>query len=377
MIILISKINRISKALLFSLILLLGMNYFLNFSCVFAANEKEANMNNPFGVLEFLHWCHDWNNYKYSCSLEVEKSLKLMKESGVGWVRVDFLWQDIEPKPGEFNFDKYDNIVELADRYGINILGILDYTTDWASSCGKWNCPPEYNQLFIKFAVKVASRYAGRVNYWEIWNEPDSGTYWVPQDGMKSYCVLLKDVYIALKNVNPRCKVLNGGLANGLASVNRLYDNGAKDYFDILNVHYFENPVNKNAIKGVIAYPKLCRKVMDRHGDKNKKIWITEIGCPGVKRGLNTENWWIGKNPNEKQQALWVAEVYGKLLKDASVEKVFWAFFRDTKNHWGTGVDYFGLIRWDFSKKPSFNLYKKCYSEWKRVGIEGLKERDY
>ena len=366
MIILISRTNLINKIYAVLAILFLGVFFISNLSYAQPEREKEANMNNPFGVLEFLHWNHDWNNYKYASNKEIEKALKLMKEAGVGWVRVDFLWQDIESKPGEFNFDKYDNIVGLADKYGINILGILDYTADWASSCGKWNCPPEYGELFIKFAVKVANRYAGRVNYWEIWNEPDSGTYWVPQDGLKSYCVFLKDVYIALKKANPSCRVLNGGLANGLASVNRLYDNGAKDYFDILNVHYFENPVNKNAIKGVMAYPKLCRKVMDRHGDQNKKIWITEIGCPGVKRGQKTEDWWIGRNPTESRQALWATEVYSELLKVPSVEKVFWAFFRDTKNHWGNGVDYFGLIRWDFSKKPAFKAYKKCYENWKK-----------
>ena len=31
--------------------------------------------------------------------------------------------------------------------------------------------------------------------------------------------------------------VLNGGLAQGLASVNKLYDNGAQGSFDILNIH--------------------------------------------------------------------------------------------------------------------------------------------
>ena len=332
-----------------------------------SAEEESLNMDNPFGVLEFLHWNHDWNNYKYPSSKEIEKALKLMKAAGIGWVRVDFLWQDIEPKPDEFNFDKYDRIVELAAKYGINILGILDYTTDWASSCGQWNCPPEYNELFVKFSVKTAARYKGKVNYWEIWNEPDSGTYWVPQDGLKSYCSLLKNVYIALKKVNPECIILNGGLANGLASVNRLYDNGGKNYFDILNIHYFGSPLRKNAIKGVIAYPKLCRKVMARNGDGEKKIWITEIGCPGVRRGEKAENWWAGDNTAESEQALWVSEVYNQLLKNNSCDKIFWAFFRDTKKHWDNGVDYFGLIRWDFSKKPSFNAYKKCYQNWKKI----------
>lgn len=325
-----------------------------------------SNMNNPFGVLEFLHWDHPWNSYKYSSGDDLEKAVLLMKEAGVGWVRMDFLWSDIEPAPREFQFAKYDNIVEILSRNNINILGILHYSTDWASSCGQWNCPPADNQVFVDYAVKVADRYRGRIKYWEVWNEPDSRTYWAEQDGLKSYCVLLKDVYLALKQVDPGCKVLNGGLANGISSVNKLYDNGAGKYFDILNLHIFESPFNEGAIKRMTSYPKLAYKIMSRNGDAHKKIWITEIGCPGLKQGLYTPNWWLGQNPDEEQQAEWVGEVFTQLIYEASVEKVFWAFFRDCDNHWGTGVDYFGLLRWDFSKKPAFFTYKECFRQWKQ-----------
>ena len=73
----------------------------------------------------------------------------------------------------------------------------------------------------------------------------------------------------------------------------------------------------------------------------------------------------MGNNPTECQQAAWVEEVYTVLLKDPQVEKIFWAFFRDTKKHWNNGVDYFGLLRWDYSIKPSFKVYKKCFQKWK------------
>ncbi|MFA4993509.1 MAG: beta-galactosidase [Candidatus Omnitrophota bacterium] len=325
--------------------------------------DKE-NLNSPFGVLEFLHWNHSWNNYKYSCGLDLEKAASLMQEAGVGWVRVDFLWQDIEPQEGNFDFVKYDCIVQVLRSKGIHILGILHYSADWASSCGEWNCPPKDNKLFINYTNKVIQRYKDQVKYWELWNEPDSSTYWKEQDGLKSYCVLLKEVYAAAKQIDPECKILNGGIANGMSSINKLYDNGAKDYFDILNIHFFENPLNPGSIKAVESYPKLAYKIMRRNGDGDKKIWITEIGCPGVKRGLKVGRWWMGKNPTEGQQARWLKDVYTQLLKDPQVEKIFWAFFRDTKNHWNNGVDYFGMVRWGFSRKPSFYAYQECFRKW-------------
>lgn len=331
-----------------------------------SAYLDKINMNNPFGVLEFLHWNHPWNSYKYSSTLDLERSITLMQEAGVGWVRLDFLWSDIEPQEGKLDFAKYDDIVKLLKSKGIHILGVLHYSTDWASSGGEWNCPPRDNKVFVKYVTEVIQRYKSKVKYWEIWNEPDSATYWKEQDGLKSYCILLKDVYSAAKKADPECKILNGGLANGLASINRLYDNGAKDYFDILNLHFFQNPLYPNVIKAVASYPKLAYKIMQRNGDADKKIWITEIGCPGVKRGLKTDNWWAGKNPNESLQGKWLKSVYAELLKNPKVEKVFWAFFRDTLDHWKNGVDYFGLVRWDYSCKPSFKSYQNSFKKWKK-----------
>jgi hypothetical protein len=331
------------------------------------AGLNQANFDNPFGVLEFLHWNHPWNYHKYSRNRDLEEASSLMQSAGIGWIRLDFLWEDIEPVKGKFDFAKYDNIVELLRRKGIHILGILNYSTNWASSCGEWNCPPKDNALFVNYARKVIQRYKHQIKYWEIWNEPDSATYWKQQDSLKSYCLLLKEVYLAAKTIDPDCKILNGGLANGLPSIHYLYDNAAKDYFDILNLHFFQNPLlGKSAVKAVANYPKLAYKIMVRNGDADKKIWITEIGCPGVSAGLKTDNWWLGENPDEAQQAGWVKEVYTELLKDPQVKKVFWAFFRDTKKHWDNGVDYFGLLRWDYSAKPSFQAYQECFQEWKK-----------
>lgn len=345
--------------------------FFINFTALAIEQHKKEEVSvmrkeSPFGVLEFLHWNHDWNGYKYSTNEELEKIAKLMKEAGVDFVRMDFLWGDIEPCEGSFDFEKYDTIVNIMAENKINILGILDYTAPWAAEDCDWNSPPMENKLFVAFAIRVINRYKDKIKYWEVWNEPDSGVYWKKQDALKSYVVLLKEVYKAAKIVDPECFILNGGLAGGLLSVNRLYEQGAKDYFDIMNIHSFETPMHQNAIKAVEAFPRLVYKTMKRNGDAYKKIWITEIGCPGVKRGLKVKDWWMGRNPNEKQQADWVKQVYVGLLKDKNVEKIFWAFFRDTNKHWDDGVDYFGLVRWDFSKKPSFTKYQEIYESWKR-----------
>jgi hypothetical protein len=74
----------------------------------------------------------------------------------------------------------------------------------------------------------------------------------------------------------------------------------------------------------------------------------------------------MGENPNEEEQAEWVKRVFTELTRDETIERIFWAFFRDCKDHWNNGVDYFGLLRWDFSKKPAFFSFQKSFRDWKK-----------
>lgn len=325
---------------------------------------QKLNAASPFGVLSFLPWNEEWNNHQYPDTASRSRAVKLMKEAGVGFVRIDFCWEALEPSPGEFRFERFDEIVSLVTGEGMHILGMLHYSAPWASSSGRWNCPPDDTRLFVNYARQVIRRYKDRIKHWEIWNEPDSHVYWEPQDGMQAYVGLLKAVYQAAKEEDPGCRILNGGLSKGLSSVNRLYDSGAGGSFDILNIHVFEAPSNPQAIEAASAYVRLAYKVMERNGDAAKRIWITEIGCPGVPRRSGIPDWWAGRNPTEQEQADWVRQVYARLTDHPYVEKIFWAFFRDTDRHWNNGTDFFGLIRHDFSGKPSYAAYRRCFKQW-------------
>ena len=111
--------------------------------------------------------------------------------------------------------------------------------------------------------------------------------------------------------------------------------------------------------------------VMTENQDEKKPVWLTELGCPGVPEFKKTQDWWLGENPDEKQQALWVKTLFTEPLRWPGMKKVFWAFFRDTPDHFLTGTDYFGLLREDFEKKPSFKTFRKMTSRWRA----GLKDR--
>ena len=327
---------------------------------------KDPFMKNPCfknGVLTFFPWNEDWNNFMYPDEKAWLKDMQLLKKAGLTMVRLDFLWDRLEPSRGEFNFDYYDSLVKTLKENKIEILGLLGYCSTWANDQKKWNLPPKNSHDFHNFAFTVASRYKKDIHYWEIWNEPNIAVYFEVNNWPVSYVPILKEGYTAVKKADPKSVVLHGGLAQGVSeSLEQLYQAGAKPYFDRVNIHPFVNPVDlsKRPLSKVVSLDvNEVEKVMKKYGDHFKKIWITELGCPG--RNPETEpwnaespkTWFLGETPHEEKQADFIYDLYTELNKDSRIEALFWAFLRDTR-HFKDDTDYLGFLHWDSSPKKAY-----------------------
>lgn len=309
----------------------------------------------PYGVLAFLDWNHDWNNFQYDSMEKVERDIQLMKKAKVGFVRQAFPWNIIEPQEGQFEFERYDDIVALMKKNKIAVLGTLSYTAEWTGRA--WNDAPDPD-LFVGYVKATVSRYKDSIKYWEIWNEPDQPTYWKNQDRMVGYTRLLKKIYPVIKEIDPTAVVVLGSV-NTPFPLKQMYRNGAQGHFDVVNVHPFVNPLFPHPLERLKGIYTGVRQSMVQYGDKNKPIWFTEVGCPGVAHPEHEKGWWEGVPPSEEQQAKWVTSIYEEPLRWPGVQKIFWAFFRDT-NSFGDGVDYFGLVRQDYSLKPAYDAFRRA-----------------
>lgn len=326
-----------------------------------ASGPDPRDTDSPFGVLDFFAWNHDWNKHHYG-EAELEKAAQMIQDAGIGFVRMDFLWADIEPEQGKFDFAKYDKIVEILAKHDLKILGLLNYNTKWSAK--EWNAAPD-PALFSNYATEVVKRYKKRVKYWEIWNEPDDRLYWQPQDYMKAYTELLKTVTPAIKKADKTSRVVLGGTAKYIPhALLHIYRNGGKDYFDVVNAHPFQDPRLPEAMSQLKGAHFAMRKVMERYGDGDKEIWFTELGAPGVQTPAKENGWWLGLSPSEDLQARYLTKIYTATLKMKGVKRVFWAFFRDLNGFFEDGVNNFGLVRNDMTPKPSYEAYKKYIQEY-------------
>ena len=102
------------------------------------APVKYANLN-PFGVNVFLN--------EEVEPAKREQTVKLAKEAGFYWLRQEFPWQDIEihakgdfedrrNSPARSAWEKYDQIVDLADRYDMELIVRISTPPAWSRDRG-------------------------------------------------------------------------------------------------------------------------------------------------------------------------------------------------------------------------------------------------
>ncbi len=244
---------------------------------------------NPHGANFFLdreveHW-------------KQEKTLQMAREAGITWIKQQFSWEEIEPqRKGEFDWAKYDRIVDLAEQYGMQIIARLDRPPDWTRQDNRFKTrPPDDLADYGDFVYAFVERYRGRVGYVQIWNEPNLTAEWgFERVDAVAYTRLLEVAYRRAKEADAGIVVLSAPLAitledasmrgnhNDLIFLEQMYQAGAGDYFDILSSNAFgldlppEDPPAPDRLN--FRRVELQREIMERYGDERKPVWINEYG---------------------------------------------------------------------------------------------------
>jgi hypothetical protein len=351
---------------------------------------------NPFGVNTFLQL--------ESIPEKRERQLRLASEAGIGWIRQEFPWEDIEIHgrgdfmdrrndytgdglPDEISaWEKYDNIVGLAQQYNIQMIVRLSTPPRWAQPANTTpQGPPSDPQDFVNFALAVAQRYQGRVSHYQIWNEPNLYPEWGEQQiNPQGYADLLCRTYRALKAFDPSLVILtapigptidlSGRDAYDLLYLQRLYDFGISECYDILSAQaygLFSGPTDRRMRSTTMnfARPQWLRDIMLANGDAEKPIWISEAGwnpVAGMDYLLGYETF---GTVTMQEAADYVPLAYQRALSEWPWMGVmtYWFLKRPDDSEKNQSWYYFRLLENDFTPTPIYDNFKQTTQagEWR------------
>jgi len=306
--------------------------------------------------------------------IKIQRSLQLVREMGASTIVDFFPWPYMEVNKDQYDWHHPDRIISMARHEGLQVIArlgtVLGATPDWmhAGPNDPDKSPnyisPETFANYAKFVGAFAAHFRGQVNKIIIWNEPNLSLEWgfrpsTPED----YVQLLKLSYLAAHEANPDVEVLGGALAptaepegsanglNEMAYLERMYQAGAAPYFDALAVHTYglNQPPDAEPAPDQINFRRfeLLMPIMQKYGDGNKPVYITESGWNEDPR------WTKAVRPGQRVQYTLDSFRYIE-QKWPTVKNLCIWYFRlpvPTLNY----VDYYAFATTEFRLKPIYS----------------------
>jgi hypothetical protein len=317
-----------------------------------------------------------------------ERTVEMAEQAGLGWAKLQFAWAEIEPqRKGEFiepigggsSWAKFDEIVDLCRSHGLRVIARLDRAPAWARAPdSRAETPPSNLQDFGDFVYAFVQHFSGRVQYIQIWNEPNIYPEWGEQAvDPVAYTQMLEIAYKRAKEADPNVVVLSAPLALTLGEphpepgkwrsmpdldyLEAMYEAGAGGYFDVLsaNAFGFDQPPEAEPDPQVLNFRRveLQREIMERYGDGNKAVWFNEYGWNAAPASFSDEalTW---KRVSEEQQAEYTLQGIQLARREWPWAGVFnvW-YFRQTGQQYSPddAAYYFRMVDVDFTPRRLYD----------------------
>ena len=279
----------------------------------------------------------------------------MISDLGVSWVREDFHWHRVEPRPDAWDWTFTDAAMRAILSRNIQVLGVLGpsvgwgtpYTGDTPNDVSYY--PPDPNAFDI-YVRAVVTRYHRYVHHWEIWNEPDYGVFWRPQPDVAAYTRMLIRTATSIRAIDPEAQVLIGGINPFDTTFLRgIAENGGWGSFDIIAIHPYIDPYAPED-GNLIAATDGVRALAERYG--KKPIWATEVGWASGPSERDPSG-----RTDEQAQANYLTRAMLTLWQ-AGVERIFWYSFKDDPGS-PYGLVRAGAGRSDYSShKPAYDALR-------------------
>jgi hypothetical protein len=305
--------------------------------------------------------------------------------AGAGWVRVDFIWEDVQPARGKFEWGRYDELVAAARERGLKVLGLLQTTPEWATGGRPGVGVPRVEDWQL-FCFAAALRYRGAVTHWEVWNEPNLPRFFAGDRADYIDHVLIPAAD-ALHAADPGARVGGPALSQrteGDSDWHRwLYEVllRAGDRLDFATHHIYDPDGHRDVTRRLDRttpagddprawdlWPPSVREVLAAAGWLGRPFWLTETGWPTAPDG-------ILRVPSEARQARELRGLLGDWFDGRPergwLHKVFVYELTDDPRR---GVPRFGLLRPDLTRKPAWASVRSAAAAWRAARGGGAGE---
>lgn len=213
------------------------------------------------------------------------------------WEAYGTEWRYLEPEKGVWQFKYLDRYVAQAEARGMDLMLTLGQTPRWASARPNEPTPSGFGNAaepldmedWAHYVRSVATRYRGKIKYYEIWNEPKFAEIERPlnEKGQAGFfsgtaAKMVDMTRIAaqvIHEIDPQAKVVSPSIVGhhqGLKRLEAFLNAGGGTAVDIVGFHfYFVDTISPEALP---PFVQRVRQVMSRHGIAQKPLWNTESG---------------------------------------------------------------------------------------------------
>ena len=266
---------------------------------------------------------------------------KIVAEAGIGFVRDEERWQNVEPQRGSYDFSGLFEYPHEVKKNGSGMLFIAAFgNTQYDSSEGNSGGMPnskEDMEAFGRYVLAAIAASDGAINAVEIWNEPNYYDVFNPlRRTPEVYAELLKTVYPMIKKEYPDMPVVGCSCAGmGLDWIQGVCDAGGYDYMDAISVHPYDWG-GSFRITNYIRNMSELKELMRTYGDM-KEVWLTEMG-------------WATSAVTPEAQAIYMVQVFAISKAFDCADKIVMYEFQDTGTDALDSEHNYGMIHyWDNS----------------------------
>jgi hypothetical protein len=218
----------------------------------------------------------------------------------------DLDWSDANPSAGVFNFKSLDQFIAANQIRGSDIIYTFGRTPRWASSqpnattsYGPGQCaPPMDISAWDSYVSAITNHAAGRIKYWELWNEPNSANYYCGD--MVTLVTMAQHAARIIKSIDPTALILSPSATGGSGPpwLAAFLSSGGAAYLDVIAFHGYWSAEAEDVVSVISNF----RSAAGQNGAAGKPLWDTESSWAGFGTLVAT--------PSSEHQAAFIAKAY-------------------------------------------------------------------